>query len=149
VGEFVRKRTVGGCITRHRQGLGRVRQWWALREGHGMHELGIATSILESVQKEARRHPGARITKVGVKIGELAGVDVDALQFGFECIVKETEWDGLVLEVESIPRMQHCPKCGNEFRMAEFDPECPQCGEFATKCISGEELDIAFMEVDE
>ena len=117
--------------------------------GYGMHELGIATSILETVQKEAWRHPGARITKVGVKIGELAGVDVDALKFGFECIVKETEWERLVLDVEWIPRIQHCPKCGNEFRMAEFDPGCPKCGEFATKCISGEELDIAYMEVDE
>ena len=114
-----------------------------------MHELGVASSILDSVKKEADRHPGVRITKVGVKIGELAGVDVDALQFGFECLVKETEWDGLVLEVESIPRVQRCPKCKHEFRMPDFDPQCPQCGEFATKCISGEELDIAYMEVDE
>ena len=114
-----------------------------------MHELGIASSILECVQREALRHGGVRITKVGVKIGELAGVDIDALQFGFECIVKETEWDGLVLEVESIPRMQRCPKCAHEFRMTDFDPQCPQCGEFATQCVSGEELDIAYMEVDE
>jgi hypothetical protein len=56
-----------------------------------MHELGIATSILESVQSAARRHPGVRITKVCGKIGELAGVDVDALQFGFESLVKDTE----------------------------------------------------------
>ena len=122
--------------------------------GHGetclsMHELGIASSILESVQKEAHRHPGARITKVGVKVGELAGVDVDALQFGFECIVKETEWEGLILAVESIPRVQRCPRCQEEFRMADYDPQCPQCGEFATQCVSGEELDIAYMEVDE
>ena len=116
---------------------------------YSMHELGIATSILECVQKEAERHPEAHISKVGVKVGVLAGVDVDALQFGFECIVKDTEWDGLVLEVESIPRTQRCPKCRNEFRMEGFDPQCPQCGEFATQCISGEELDIAYMEVDE
>jgi hydrogenase nickel incorporation protein HypA/HybF len=114
-----------------------------------MHELGIASSILDYVQTEARRHPDVRITKVGVKIGELAGVDVDSLQFGFEAIVKDTEWEGLVLAVESIPRVQRCPKCQHEFRMADFDPECPKCGEFATQCISGEELDIAYMEVDE
>jgi hydrogenase nickel incorporation protein HypA/HybF len=114
-----------------------------------VHELGIATSILESVQSAARRSPGVRITKVGVRIGGLAGVDVDALQFGFECIVKDTEWEPLQLEVESIPRVQRCPKCGHEFRMADYDPQCPQCGEFATQCISGEELDIAYMEVDE
>jgi len=114
-----------------------------------MHELGIATSILESVQSAARRNPGVRITKVGVKIGELAGVDIDALQFGFECLVKDTDWAVLQLAVESIPRVQRCPKCGNEFRMTDYDPRCPQCGEFATQCIRGEELDIAYMEVDE
>lgn len=114
-----------------------------------MHELGIASSILESVAREASRHPGSKITKVGVKIGELSGVDVDALQFGFECIVKDSEWDGLALEIEWIPRVQKCPKCLHEFKMADFDPQCPQCGEFATQCISGEELNIAYMDVDE
>jgi hydrogenase nickel incorporation protein HypA/HybF len=73
-----------------------------------MHELGIATSILECVQAEANRRPGARITKVGVNISELAGVDVDSLQFGFEAIVTDTDWEGLVLAVESIPRVQRC-----------------------------------------
>lgn len=116
---------------------------------HGMHELGIASSIVDCVAQESERHGGARVTKVGVKIGELAGVDVDALQFGFECIVKDTEWEGLLLEVQSIPRIQRCPKCSHEFRMADYDPQCPRCGEFATQCISGEELDIAFMEVEE
>ena len=114
-----------------------------------MHELGIASSILECVQKEAERHPGVHISKVGVKIGELAGVDVDALQFGFECTVKDSELEPLALEVEFIPRIQRCPKCNHEFRMADFDPQCPLCGEFATQCVSGEELDIAYMEVDE
>jgi Zn finger protein HypA/HybF involved in hydrogenase expression len=32
--------------------------------------------------------------------------------------------------------------------MTEFDPRCPLCGDFATTCISGEELDIAYMELD-
>jgi len=115
----------------------------------GMHELGIATSILECVEAEAKRHPDGRITKVGVKIGELAGVDRDALQFGFEVLVKDTQWEPLVLDLEYIPRMQRCSKCAYEFHMTDFDPRCPLCGEFCTECIGGEELDIAYMEVDE
>ena len=114
-----------------------------------MHELGIASSILDCVQKEAQRHPGIHISKVGVKVGELAGVDVDALQFGFESIVRDSDLEPLVLDVELIPRVQRCPKCGNEFRMTDFDPRCPQCGEFATQCIRGDELDVAYMEVEE
>jgi len=113
-----------------------------------MHELGIASSILECVQTEAKRHPDGRITKVGVKIGELCGVDPDALQFGFEVLVKDTEWQPLALEVEYIPRVQRCSQCAHEFRMADFDPQCPRCGEFSTQCIRGEELDIAYMEVE-
>src|SRR5262249_20645729 len=114
-----------------------------------MHELGIAASILESVEQEAQRHAGAHISKVGVKMGELSGVDRDALQFGFEGLVKGTAFEPLALEVEVRPRVQRCPKCAYDFRMEEFDPRCPLCGEFATECISGEELDIAFMEIEE
>ncbi len=114
-----------------------------------MHELGIASSILECVQAEADKRPQQRITKVGVRVGELAAVDIDALQFGFECLVKDTDWEGLALVVEQVPRVQRCPKCGHEFRMTEFDPRCPQCSEFLTECISGEQLDIAYLEVEE
>ena len=130
-------------------GLSAVRQWFRQFWKFSMHELGIAASILESVQAEARRHPEGRITKVGVKIGELSGVDRDALQFGFEVLVKDTEWEPVVLDLEYIPRVQRCSKCAHEFRMTDFDPQCPQCGEFLTHCISGEELDIVYMEVDE
>jgi hydrogenase nickel incorporation protein HypA/HybF len=114
-----------------------------------MHELGIASSILECVQTEAARRPNTRITKVGVKIGELAGVDRDALQFGFEVLVKDTEWEPVALELEYVPRMQRCSQCVYDFRMTDFDPRCPLCGECSTQCISGEELDIAYMEVEE
>lgn len=114
-----------------------------------MHELGIAASILDCVEKEAQRHPGLHISKVGVKVGELSGVDQDALEFGFQVLVKDTPFEPLTLDVEYIPRVQRCARCEHEFRMIEFDPRCPLCGDFATQCISGEELDIAYMEVDE
>ena len=114
-----------------------------------MHELGIAASILECVQKEGQRHPGVHISTVGVRIGELAGVDHDALQFGFEVLVKDTDFEPLALAIEYVARVQRCAKCEYEFRMTEFDPRCPLCGDFGTQCISGEELDIAYMEVDE
>ena len=117
--------------------------------GPNMHELGIAASILDCVEKEALRHPGVHISKVGVKVGELSGVDQDALQFGFEVLVKDTPFEPLALAVEYVPRVQRCSKCEYEFRMTEFDPRCPLCADFVTQCVSGEELDIAYMEVDE
>ena len=62
-----------------------------------MHELGIANSILDGVAKEIERRPGSRPTRVGVRIGELAGVDPDALRFGF---ISGDELEFAYLEVE-------------------------------------------------
>jgi Zn finger protein HypA/HybF involved in hydrogenase expression len=46
-----------------------------------MHEMGIATSILDAAQNEAKRHPGSKLLKVGLRIGEWSGVDPDSLAF--------------------------------------------------------------------
>ncbi len=114
-----------------------------------MHELSIATSVLEAVSKEAERRPGARIVKVGLRIGEVAGVDCDALSFGWEVITKDTEWDGIRLEIEHIPRRQRCTSCGHEFAASDFMTVCPKCSELMTITIAGDELDIAYLEVDD
>lgn len=114
-----------------------------------MHELGIATAILERVQTEAQRHPGARFTRVGVRVGELSGVDPDALAFGFEALVKETDWESLTLDIDFRRRMQRCACCGHEFTVQDFVTQCARCGALDTACIGGDELDIAFIEMEE
>jgi hydrogenase nickel incorporation protein HypA/HybF len=65
-----------------------------------MHEMGIASSILEAVQKELTRYPGCRASKVGVRIGEFAGVDGESLRFCFEAIVKGSPVEPLELSIE-------------------------------------------------
>ena len=54
-----------------------------------MHEMGIANSILEAAFAEARLYPGHRPAKVGVLIGEYAGIDSESLRFCFEALAKE------------------------------------------------------------
>ncbi len=114
-----------------------------------VHELSIASAILDRVAIEAQRRPGARFTKVGVRVGEISGVDPDALSFGFECLVKDTEFDRLPLHIEFCPRMQRCLSCTNEFTASDSMTACPRCGHEMTECIGGEELDLAFIEIEE
>ncbi|MGD0129119.1 MAG: hydrogenase maturation nickel metallochaperone HypA [Terriglobia bacterium] len=114
-----------------------------------MHELSIANSILEAVRKERERLNGSRITKVGVRIGELAGVDPDALNFGFEVLVKDTEFEPLALAIEFVARRHECSRCGRAFTVVEYKVNCPACGSTDTRCIGGDELDLAYLEVEE
>jgi len=64
-----------------------------------VHELGIAGSVLEAVRERAATER-ARIIRVGVRIGPLAGVDRNSLAFCFDAIVKGSEFEPLALEVE-------------------------------------------------
>jgi hydrogenase nickel incorporation protein HypA/HybF len=69
-----------------------------------MHEMGIATSVIEAVRVEAARRPGSRVTKVGLRIGEFSGVDRDSLSFCFEALVKDTDLESAVLAIEDATR---------------------------------------------
>ena len=114
-----------------------------------MHEMGIANSILDAVRTEMLRRPDGRATKVGVRIGELAAIDAESLRFCFDALKRETDLDELELEIELCPRRHRCGHCGNEFTVRDYDFACPQCQEFARECLSGDELELAYVEVEE
>lgn len=114
-----------------------------------MHELGIASSVLEAVRTEARARPGARFTKVGIRVGELSGVEPESLSFCFQALVTGTELEPLELAIERCPRRQQCTACDLAFTVAGFELSCPRCGNARTRCVSGEELELSYLEVEQ
>jgi hydrogenase nickel incorporation protein HypA/HybF len=73
-----------------------------------MHEVGIAASVLDAVRTEVSQRPGYRAAVVGLRIGEMAGVDPESLQFAFDALVSGSELEPLSLNVEWAPRPQDC-----------------------------------------
>jgi hydrogenase nickel incorporation protein HypA/HybF len=113
-----------------------------------MHELSIAESILEAVRKELVSRPGARPTRVGLRIGELAAVDVDSLSFCFDAVLKGTDWESLQLDARVCPLRRVCRECGNEFAVVEYNANCPACAGSSTTLTGGDELDFDYLEVE-
>jgi hydrogenase nickel incorporation protein HypA/HybF len=118
-----------------------------------MHEVGIASSILEASVAETARRPGSRLVAIGVRVGVLSGVDVDALRFAFECLVADTEEQSVAFTIEACPRVNRCDECGHEFPSASESPftdaPCPLCESRRTRFVSGDQLDLKFIEVEE
>lgn len=114
-----------------------------------MHEMGIATSVLQAVRTEAARRPGARPRKVGLRIGELAAVNPDSLRFCFDALLQGTDLETLELEIQICPFRRRCVPCGAEFEVKDYNLQCPTCGEVNSECIGGDELDLAYLEVEE
>ncbi len=65
-----------------------------------MHEVAIAGGILDAVRTETAARRPARAVKVGVRVGELAGIDRESLAFCFEVLVKGSDLEPLELAIE-------------------------------------------------
>ncbi len=114
-----------------------------------MHELAIAQAILERAQAASERNGGGRVTRIGLRIGEVSGVEPDALSFGLETLCKGTPHEGVVLELERPRRKQRCVACATAFEPEGFAVDCPACGSPASECIAGNELDVVFIELED
>ena len=55
-----------------------------------MHELSIAASIVDAVSETVSRYPGARVKEVRLRVGALASVIEDSLQFCWGVSVEGT-----------------------------------------------------------
>jgi hydrogenase nickel incorporation protein HypA/HybF len=114
-----------------------------------MHELSIAQTIVDRASTVSAQNGGARVTKIGLRIGAISGVEPDALRFGLEALTKDSPFDGVALDIELCKRRQRCTKCEGEFEPEGFHSACPTCQSNESACIAGNELDVTYFELED
>jgi hydrogenase nickel incorporation protein HypA/HybF len=114
-----------------------------------MHEFGIAQSLLEIVEQEALSYEGAKVTLVRLQIGRLSGVMPDALRFAFEALRTGGVAEGSSLEIEEIPLSIKCHQCGKISVLEDPFLICPYCESVDIEILSGRELQIQNMEIED
>lgn len=114
-----------------------------------MHELSIAMEVLDIVEREAARHGAGSVSRIHLRIGDLAGVQADALSFSFDAVKSEKPLTGNAeLFIERVPVRVRCTPCGSDFEGGDLLVTCPMCGGFETRLLQGQELDIAGIEIE-
>jgi hydrogenase nickel incorporation protein HypA/HybF len=111
--------------------------------------MGIAQSVMEAVEGQLEQRPGAKLLSIGLRIGEFAGVDASSLTFSFECLVKDTPFEGVGLTIEPCRRQHRCAACGKVVVGNPFLLVCPECGSASVTAEGGDELEIAYVELEE
>ena len=114
-----------------------------------MHEAGIALSLIEAVQQRLVSMPGSRVAVIHVRVGELAGVSTDALDFAFECLSASTSLAGAKLVFDLVPLMVECDACGKTSPVEDLVFRCGVCGSERTRVASGRELEVRTLELVE
>ena len=112
-----------------------------------MHELSIATAIVEQAEEMARADGAGGVSSVTVRVGELAGVVPDALDFAFEVARQGTTLAEARLVVEQVTAHAYCAPCAAEFAVG-MPPFfwCPRCDRPSQELRSGRELEITGVE---
>ncbi|MCL4539021.1 MAG: hydrogenase maturation nickel metallochaperone HypA [Bacteroidetes bacterium] len=113
-----------------------------------MHELSIAENVFEIAGESLIINRGKKLRSVKIKVGELAGVVPESLQFCFTAIAKGTAMEDAKLKIEKMPIIVHCFDCGKDSTVGNFIFQCPGCENPNVEVISGNELQVVEIEID-
>jgi hydrogenase nickel incorporation protein HypA/HybF len=111
---------------------------------HPVHELALMESVVDEIIDHIERE--SHVAVVRLEIGELAGVDVDALRFCFDVCTQATAVAGAELDIVRIDARARCRACGTERRVRSLAEPCP-CGSFDRELVTGTELRLKELEV--
>lgn len=114
-----------------------------------MHEAGIAADLIETAERHLERAPHGPVRRLLVRIGELAGVNPDALDFAFECLSKGTGVEGARLDVQRVPLTVSCDACGRRTPVEDYVFRCAACGADTVRVATGRELEFVSIDVDD
>jgi hydrogenase nickel incorporation protein HypA/HybF len=111
-----------------------------------MHELSLTRNVVGLVAERAR---GRSVTQVRLRIGKLAGVEIEAVKFCFDVCAKGTEVAGARLVIDEVPGRAECLACAKTVELEHLIAVCP-CPERAPlKIVSGEELLVVDIELED
>jgi len=108
-----------------------------------MHELALMGQVVAAVASRVRP---ARVARVRIQIGKLAGVLPETVQFCFAICTRGTALDGAALEIDEVCGRGRCRRCGGEVTMETFVDPCG-CGSVEIDVVGGKELRIETVEV--
>lgn len=112
-----------------------------------MHEMSLCESIVQTLQEQAAVQHYQRVEVVRLEIGALAGVEIEAMRFGFDVVTRGTLAEGAQLDIIQVDGQAWCLPCGENVTVKQRFDACPKCGSYQLQITSGEELRIKELEV--
>ena len=114
-----------------------------------MHEVSLCQRILKIVEEQAAAQSLGRVTKVCLELGALAGVEAEALRFGFDAVAKGSIVENAELEIIDVPAFARCGQCEKEVPIKQRYDACPACGGLPLEVLGGEALNVIALEAEQ
>ncbi|MBT0959779.1 hydrogenase maturation nickel metallochaperone HypA [Denitromonas iodatirespirans] len=113
-----------------------------------MHEMSLAEGIRGIVEEAASVQGFTKVNAVVLEVGALSSVEVEALRFCFEVVMKGTVAEGARMEVEPVAGTGWCMPCGRSVPIGQLYDPCPHCGSYQVQATGGTEMRVKALDVD-
>ncbi|HYQ72359.1 MAG TPA: hydrogenase maturation nickel metallochaperone HypA [Gammaproteobacteria bacterium] len=113
-----------------------------------MHELALCESVLQILEDNARKQGFRRVKSVWLEIGALSGVEVEAMRFGFDVVIKGTLAEDASLQITEPPGEAWCMQCARTVQVTQRFDACPECGSYQLQVTGGDQMRIKELEVE-
>ena len=110
-----------------------------------MREIETIRSILAQVLQRADSHP---VQDVNLVLGEIADLTETAIQGRWEELSKGTPAEHAKLHFRYIKAEVQCMACFQKYHPVNKTIHCPYCGSYGAKILTGEELRLESIELD-
>jgi hydrogenase nickel incorporation protein HypA/HybF len=114
-----------------------------------MHEMAIAMDVLKIIKDALPPGEPMKIKKIRLKVGKLTAVVPESFKFCMEIITKDSPAEGAEVIIEDVPLLVECEDCGEQSELKEAFFVCPKCESAKLKILSGRDLFIESIEVEE
>ena len=113
-----------------------------------MHELSVCNALLTQVERIAAERHAHRVTRIVLRIGPLSGIEPALLRRAYPLAAAGTVAADAELVIEPAAVVVRCGQCGAETPVPANRLLCGQCGGFRTRVISGEDMILQTLELE-
>ena len=120
-----------------------------------MHELSMASAIINTIIEAAEKNEAIKVLEVTVEIGQMTMLNPEQLKFMLEVLSEDTILSEAKLNMEEISIEIECLSCGFKGK-ADFEEQdhyltiinCPECDERNLNITAGRECNVKNIKIE-
>jgi hydrogenase nickel incorporation protein HypA/HybF len=110
--------------------------------------MSLAEGIIQLIEDSAAKNDFRRVKTVWLEIGQLAGVEAEAMRFCFDAVTRGGIAEGALLDIIETPGQGRCFDCNRTVPVAARFEQCPLCGGYGVEVTGGTEMRVKELEVE-
>jgi hydrogenase nickel incorporation protein HypA/HybF len=110
--------------------------------------MSLAESVREIVDETARANGARRVAGVRLEIGRLAQVEIEAMRFAFDVVMRGSLAEQARLEIVEVDGSAWCMRCSEPVVIAQRGDACPKCDSYQLQVTGGDRMRVMDIDIE-